>query len=434
MACLQPPADRKSSRVAIVYALPREADAITLLFDQFWGEERDPFGRADGDTNTYITKRIGEYRGVLAMLPNIGTNNEAATTANLRGRCTVCFNDPDIFCEIASKASCAEARYDVATLVVRERSTELAQGRAFSPEIFIGRVGSGNTVIKSGEDRDRIATEYSLIAFEIEGAGAWDEVPYIVIKGICDYTDSHKNKVWQDFAAATAVSIAKAILGRYAVHDGDRESVSHEPDLPNLGGQRSESDTRETHPLIPEGSTVTYATLTDASINSETSLFSENPWSQKTASTTPSSVSTCGMATHMSDCREFPSTSILATDYKETTNDHNTSKDDIQSIASMDGDITSNADSGPVTAPQRHAAVNYLVEMLTKDKDLKPILLWSFVEDLRLQRVLIPSQDITISFLGGRRTRDQLSLEIFNTFKPAGDRDRERTYRQMQRS
>lgn len=229
--------------------------------------------------------------------------------------------------------------------------------------------------------------------------------------------------------------------------------MSHEPDLPNLGGQRSESDTRETHPLIPEGSTVTYATLTDASINSETSLFSENPWSQKTASTTPSSVSTCGMATHMSDCGEFPSTSILATDYKETTNDHNTSKDDIQSITSMDGDITSNADSGPVTAPQRHAAVNYLVEMLTKDKDLKPMyelafrsidryrfrrnhrrLLWSFVEDLRLQRVLIPSQDITISFLGGRKTRDQLSLEIFNTFKPAGDTDRERTYRQMQRS
>ncbi len=29
----------------------------------------------------------------------------------------------------------------------------------------------------------------------MEGAGVWDEVPYIVIKGICDYADSHKNKV-----------------------------------------------------------------------------------------------------------------------------------------------------------------------------------------------------------------------------------------------
>ncbi|SPJ79161.1 uncharacterized protein FTOL_07552 [Fusarium torulosum] len=234
------------------------------------------------------------------------------------------------------------------------------------------------------------------------------------------------------------------VLGTIA-DEVDRALAMDIPDLPNVGGQRSESDTRETHPLIPEGSAVTHATLADASINSETSLSSENPWSQKTASAMPSSVSTCGMATHMSDCGEFPSTSVLSTDYKETTDEHDTSKDDIQSIASMDGDITSTADSGPVTAPQRHAAVNYLVEMLTKDKDLTPMyelafrsmdkyrfkrnhrrLLWSFVEDLRLQRVLIPSQDITISFLGGRRTRDQLSLKIFNSNKPAGDTDRER--------
>ena len=66
--------------------------------------------------------------------------------------------------------------------------------------------------MKSGADRDRIA-------FEMEGAGAWDQIPCIVMKGICDYGDSHKNKGWQAFAAATAASVAKAILGRYAVSD-----------------------------------------------------------------------------------------------------------------------------------------------------------------------------------------------------------------------
>ncbi|KAI8670399.1 CCHC-type domain-containing protein [Fusarium keratoplasticum] len=79
--------------------------------------------------------------------------------------------------------------------------------------------------MKSGEDRDRIAVKHDLIAFEMEGAGAWDEVPCVVVKGICDYADSHKNKAWQEFAAATAASVAKAILGRYAVHDGDRDST-----------------------------------------------------------------------------------------------------------------------------------------------------------------------------------------------------------------
>lgn len=49
----------------------------------------------------------------------------------------------------------------------------------------------------------------------MEGAGVWDEVPSIVVKGVCDYADSHKHNGWQNFAAATAASVSKAILERY---------------------------------------------------------------------------------------------------------------------------------------------------------------------------------------------------------------------------
>ena len=66
--------------------------------------------------------------------------------------------------------------------------------------------------MKSGEDRDRIAKEEGVLAFEMEGAGVWDAIPCIVIKGICDYADSHKHKRWQDFAAATAAASMKALL------------------------------------------------------------------------------------------------------------------------------------------------------------------------------------------------------------------------------
>jgi nucleoside phosphorylase len=66
--------------------------------------------------------------------------------------------------------------------------------------------------MKSGQDRDKIAKRQGVIAFEMEGAGVWDEVPCIVVKGVCDYADSHKNKIWQDFAAATAASATKALL------------------------------------------------------------------------------------------------------------------------------------------------------------------------------------------------------------------------------
>lgn len=85
---------------------------------------------------------------------------------------------------------------------------------AQAPSIFVGRIGSADKVLKSGEERDRLAEQHKLIAFEMEGAGVWDEIPTIIVKAACDYADSHKNKLWQDFAAATAASVTKALLER----------------------------------------------------------------------------------------------------------------------------------------------------------------------------------------------------------------------------
>ena len=86
---------------------------------------------------------------------------------------------------------------------------------AQSPSIFVGPFGSGDTVLKSAEHRDEMAEEYGIVAFEMEGAGAWDVIPCIVVKGVCDYADSHKNKSWQAFASATAASAMRALLERY---------------------------------------------------------------------------------------------------------------------------------------------------------------------------------------------------------------------------
>ncbi|KAG7420487.1 Nephrocystin-3 [Fusarium oxysporum f. sp. raphani] len=81
-----------------------------------------------------------------------------------------------------------------------------------TPAIHFGLMASGDAVMKSGEDRDRIAAAEGIIAFEMEGAGVWDSFPCIIIKGACDYADSHKSKVWQQYAAATAAACAKAFL------------------------------------------------------------------------------------------------------------------------------------------------------------------------------------------------------------------------------
>ncbi len=36
--------------------------------------------------------------------------------------------------------------------------------------------------------------------------------PCLVIRGICDYADSHKNDQWQRYAAATAAAYARELL------------------------------------------------------------------------------------------------------------------------------------------------------------------------------------------------------------------------------
>lgn len=92
-------------------------------------------------------------------------------------------------------------------------------GKRDSPMIHFGLLASGDVVMKSGTHRDHIASDDKVLGFEMEGAGVWDNLPTIVIKSVCDYADSHKNKKWQGYAAATAASCAKAVLQQWRAPD-----------------------------------------------------------------------------------------------------------------------------------------------------------------------------------------------------------------------
>ena len=81
-----------------------------------------------------------------------------------------------------------------------------------SPVMHYGLIASGNQVMKHGRTRDRLARELGILCFEMEAAGLMDHFPCLVIRGICDYADSHKNRQWQEYAAATAAAYAKEIL------------------------------------------------------------------------------------------------------------------------------------------------------------------------------------------------------------------------------
>ena len=60
-----------------------------------------------------------------------------------------------------------------------------------------------------------------MVALEMEGAGVWDVLPTIIVKGICDYADSHKNKGWQKFAAARAATCAKVLIEEWNINRGE---------------------------------------------------------------------------------------------------------------------------------------------------------------------------------------------------------------------
>ncbi|KAK2798136.1 hypothetical protein FQN50_008947 [Emmonsiellopsis sp. PD_5] len=80
------------------------------------------------------------------------------------------------------------------------------------PKVFYGPIASGNQVVKSAQLRDRLQDQYKVLCVEMEGAGIVNVIPSLIIRGICDYADSHKNDIWQEYASAAAASYAKLLL------------------------------------------------------------------------------------------------------------------------------------------------------------------------------------------------------------------------------
>ncbi|OJJ37903.1 hypothetical protein ASPWEDRAFT_472012 [Aspergillus wentii DTO 134E9] len=80
------------------------------------------------------------------------------------------------------------------------------------PVVHYGLIASGNMAIESAQLRDHLCHSWGALCFEMEAAGLMDYFPCLVIRGICDYSDTHKTKVWQPYAAVTAAAYAKDLL------------------------------------------------------------------------------------------------------------------------------------------------------------------------------------------------------------------------------
>ncbi|PWY91604.1 hypothetical protein BO94DRAFT_555415 [Aspergillus sclerotioniger CBS 115572] len=95
------------------------------------------------------------------------------------------------------------------------------------PDIHYGLIASGNQVMKDAKTRDSIAQPFGILCFEMEAAGIMDQLPCLVIRGICDYCDSHKHKQWQGYAALVAAAYARTVLLQVPLHDRNTDEVRH---------------------------------------------------------------------------------------------------------------------------------------------------------------------------------------------------------------
>jgi nucleoside phosphorylase len=172
--------------------------------------------RLTENTLIYLKELLGSGDFQTAQYP--GANEDKLYKATYRhehhelSSCDshICGVNKDGVCDKALDSSCVELKCDERELLPRDQRMERASG---GPLIHFGLVASGDTVMKSGEHRDEIAAAKNVIAFEMEGAGVWDTFEYVfVIKGVCDYADSHKNKKWQRYAALTGAACMKALL------------------------------------------------------------------------------------------------------------------------------------------------------------------------------------------------------------------------------
>ncbi|KAJ3497372.1 hypothetical protein NLG97_g1956 [Lecanicillium saksenae] len=90
---------------------------------------------------------------------------------------------------------------------------------------WYGPIGSGEKLWKNLRKRNELRDKYGLIGLEMEAAGTMDQIPVGVIRGVCDYGDGHKTKLWHPYAAAMAAAYARALLEEIPVRAPTQSEV-----------------------------------------------------------------------------------------------------------------------------------------------------------------------------------------------------------------
>lgn len=78
-------------------------------------------------------------------------------------------------------------------------TTQLIERPARRSVVHVGPVASSDKIVRDTDHRQRLA-KLLLLCVQMEASGTVGVLPTLIIRGISDYADSHKNDDWQELA------------------------------------------------------------------------------------------------------------------------------------------------------------------------------------------------------------------------------------------
>lgn len=131
------------------------------------------------------------------------------------GACTSCYQNKGLSCAQSSRLSCQETGCNDLPSAFLERGSPKERGPL---PVHFGIYGSEDVVMRSGQYTRTLLKGRGIMAIDMESRGIWhaagSHIPrdVVIIRGVSDYADSHKNDAWQPYAAMASACTIKAFV------------------------------------------------------------------------------------------------------------------------------------------------------------------------------------------------------------------------------
>lgn len=129
--------------------------------------------------------------------------------------CTSCNKEKGISCFQSRTLSCEEIGCNDLPSRCLERASPKERGPL---PIHFGICGSEDVVMRSGNYTRGLLKSRGIMTIDMESRGIWHAASsdkareVVVIRGVSDYADSHKNDAWQEYAAMASACTIKAFV------------------------------------------------------------------------------------------------------------------------------------------------------------------------------------------------------------------------------